>query len=153
MNNITPQGNSKTRIKLFDNLYEFQEFYLIKDNNAFKIFIGKRKDDIIIKCENYEIQFTFNELSILTKTVFNNIDESYNYIIKLFQKNKVSIKDIDINKTFKLILKVYIQNEEKNIEIILLYEKGNKDLIINEINNNYSELKNEIKSLKDELSN
>ena len=49
MNNITPQGNSKTRIKLFDNLYEFQEFYLIKDNNAFKIFIGKRKDDIIMK--------------------------------------------------------------------------------------------------------
>ena len=44
----TPQQNSKAIIKLFDNLYEFQEFYLIKDNNAFKLFIGKREDGIII---------------------------------------------------------------------------------------------------------
>ena len=151
MYKTTPQESSKVITKLFDNLHEFQEFYLIKDNYAYKIFIGKNQGDIIIKCQNYGIQFTFNDLSILTKTIFNNIDESFNYIVKLFQKNKVKIKNIDINKTIKLLFKLYILNEEKDIEIILIYDKGNKDLIINEINNNYRQIKSDINFLKEEI--
>ena len=151
MNNFTPQGNFQ-KIQLFNNLYEFQEYYLIKEKNILKFMIGKRKTDIIIKCEKYEIEFSIDDLSFLTKTIFSNIDEAYVYIINLFENKKVEIKDIFNYKAIKLLLEIYIQNIKKNIKIVLIYNQQNKDLIINEINNNYNELKNEVNHLKNEIS-
>ena len=87
----------------------------------------------------------YNDLSILTKCMFNTIDDAYEYIINIFEQNKVIIKEIKYRKTITLLLKVYIYNIEKDIEIILLY---NKEYRLNK----YSDFKNEIKNLKNKIN-
>ena len=56
------------------------------------------------------------------------------------------------NKTITLLLNIYNYNKPKEIEIILLYNKTNKDLIINELNNSYNNLKKDINYLKNEIN-
>ena len=152
---ITPKDQLSDENILMENIIEQEEYYLIKDNSAFKFIIGKLTNEIIIKCKNYEIRLNYNDLSILTKAILKSIDEAYEFIINIFEYNKAFIKDIKINKTIKLLLKVYILNIEKDIEILLLYNKKNKDIIINksnkEIENDLKNLKNEIKILKEEI--
>ena len=69
----------------------FQEYYLIKENSIFKMKIGKKKTEIFIKCKNYSISFNKEELSLLIKMSFNSINEVYEFIINIFEKNKVII--------------------------------------------------------------
>ena len=137
--------------EIFENILENEEFYIIKEHNAYKFIISKKQSEIIIKCKNYDIKFNNNDLSILTKSILNTIDDAYDYIINIFQENKVVIKEIINKKTIKLLMKIYILNKQKEIEIILLYNSWNKDLIINELNNKYSNLKEEIDNLKFEI--
>ncbi len=77
-------------------------------------------------------QFYLNQL-------INIIDEAYQFIVNIFEYNKIIIKEIKINKSIKLLLKIYIYNIEKDIEILLTY------------NNNYNGENNEIKILRDEI--
>ena len=137
--------------EIFENILENEECYIIKEHNAYKFIISKKQSEIIIKCKNYDIKFNNNDLSILTKSILNTIDDAYDYIINIFQENKVVIKEIINKKTIKLLMKIYILNKQKEIEIILLYNSWNKDLIINELNNKYSNLKEEIDNLKFEI--
>ena len=148
---ITPSENNLNQNNLFETLYEYEDYYLVKDKNAYKVIIGKLRNEIVIRCKNYEIKLNNKDLTILTKSVLNTIEEAYQFIINIFEQNKVIIKDININKTINLLLKIYIFNIEKDIEIILVYNKQNKDLIINELNNNYNLLKNDINNLKNEI--
>ena len=136
--------------KIYDNLIEFEEYYLIKDNNAYKIIVEKRRDEIIFKCKNYETKLYNNDLSVIIKSKFNSIDEAYDYIINIFDENKAKIKYILIKKEIKLILQLCIYNKEKNIEIILLYKKNTND-IINEINKSFSKIFNNIINLRKEI--
>ena len=129
-------------------IIEYKDFYLIKENIIFKIIVGIIGNKILIKSNNYFITFGLNDFKLLTKLLFNTINEAYEFIINLFEENKVIINNININKTIKLLL--YINNIEKNIEIILIYNKKNKNNIINELNNN--KLKNDINILKDEIN-
>ena len=99
----TPKGNN-----LNEDILKYDEFYLIKENNAYKIIIEKLKNEILIKCKNYEIKLNNNDLSILSKSIINTIDEAYQFIINIFEYNKVIIKEIIINKSIKLLLKIYI---------------------------------------------
>ena len=124
---IDSNSNINNEEMQFDELYEYQEYYLIKGNNAFKIKIEKTDNNILIKCKNYEIQFNNYDLSFLTKMEFHSIDQSYNYIVKIFEECKVIIKDILYNQTMKLILKIIINNKEKDIELVLIYNNENKN--------------------------
>ena len=158
--NITPSGNYIKENILMDNIKEYEEYYLIKENNAYRIFIGKLDNNLIIKCKNYEIIFNNNDLSILTKTLLNTIDDAFEFIINIFEYNKVIIKDIKVNKSIILLLKVYINNIEKEVEISLNYNKDKKKLnnkALNDeyitLNENLNNLKNEIKLLKKEIEN
>ena len=96
-----------------------QEYFMVKDNTIYKISIGKI-DTIVIKCKNYFINLTLNYLLLITEKNFNSIDEAYEFIIDLFEENKVSIGDITKNKEMALIFKI---NDELEIEIILVYSK------------------------------
>ena len=139
------------------NLLGFHKYYLIKDNNAYKIKIGKTKDKIIIKSINYEIILDNNILSKLFFSKFNNINESYEYIINLFDLTKVFIKEIIINNAMKLLFYLDNTNKEKKIEIILNYNKENKEIVqnllkdFNELNKYINNLKEEVKILKQEV--
>ena len=63
------------------------------------------------------------------------------------------IKEIIINKSIKLLLKIYINNIEKDIEISLAYNKNNNNIINNymNVNNEIKILRGEIKLLKEEI--
>ena len=106
-------------------IIEHEEYYLMKENNIYKFIIGKEENELIIKCKNYEIKLNNNDLSILSKSILNSVDDSYEFIINIFEENKVKIKNITINKTIQLLLKIYIYNKEKDIEMILVYNKEN----------------------------
>ena len=130
--------------KTCKNLLEYVEYNLIKNNNEYKIIIGKLKNEIIIKYRNYEIKLNYKDLSNLIKSKLNSNNEAYEFIINIFKQNKV---DIIHNKTIKLLLKININNIEKEIEIILIYNK-NKDIKINKLNNITFEYKNIITNPK-----
>ena len=150
--NVTPKGDNIKENELYEKINEYEEYYLIKENNAFKFIVGKTDKYIIIRCKNYEIKLNNNDLTILTKSLLNTINDAYEYIINIFDDKKVVIKDIINNKTISILLRIYILNKEKDIEFILTYNKSNKDLIINELNNNYNNLKNNINNLKEEIN-
>jgi len=135
----------------FRDLIEYEEYYLIKGNSAYKFIIGKKETEIIIKCKNYELILNNNDLSTLTKTILNTIDDCYLFIINTFEENNAIIKNIISGKKISLILKIYILNKQKDIEMILTHNKRNKDLFINEINNNCNEMKKDIDNLNNEI--
>ena len=138
--------NSQTLSLLIDS----QEYFLVNDDIIYKIVIGKNNFEIFIKNKNYMFTFNENDLSILTKKKFISIDEAYDFIIDLFEENKVSISNITIKKEIKLIMKMEL---EKEIKLTLKYNKENNK--ISENNNEYimnelSKLKNEVEDLKKE---
>jgi len=49
MGNTTLSNNSKKEIKSLYNLIEYEEYFLIKENNVFKFIIEKEYNNIIIK--------------------------------------------------------------------------------------------------------
>ena len=149
---ITPNISNLNEDNIFENIFDYEEYYLINEKVAYKFIIGKRPNDIIIKCKNYEYILNNNDLSILTKSNLKTIDDAYLFIIKIFEENKVIIEDIIIHKKIILLLNIYIYNKPRDIEMILLYNKKNKDLIINEINNNYNKLKKDINYLNNEIN-
>ena len=115
------------------NFYEFnyEEFYIIKENIIYKIIIHIDNNEIKIKSKNYEIVFDFNKISLITKEKFLKIIDAYDFIVNIFNENKVNIKNVHKNKEIILNLKT---SNNKNIEISLLYnEKNNKDFLVNEI--------------------
>ena len=128
---ITPNRRNNEN-NIFDNLFDYEEYYLIKEKVGYKFIIAKQSNDIIIKCKNYELTLNNYDLTLLTKSILNTIDDAYLFIINLFEEKKVIIKDIVINKTITLLLNIYIYNKPRDIEMILLYNKTNKDLIVNE---------------------
>ena len=133
----SPDLNNITELPVL----EYQEYYLIKDNSIHKVTIMKNENEITIKVNNYIYKFNSVNISILSIKEIITIYKAYIFINSLFEENKITIKDIIINK--KLVLNFKI-NDEKNIEIILSYNRNNNNFILNEIN----KLRNEIKELK-----
>jgi WD40 repeat protein len=124
-----------------DELIEYENFFLINKNNAYKFKVGKRISDTIIQCKNYIIQISKLNLSKLTKSNLD-INEIYDYIINKFENNKVIIKDVITND--KIILN--FKNQKKS-EIILDYNKDIKEMKLN----HYDDLKKDIDYLKKEV--
>ena len=134
-----------SNINNFKDILDYQNYYIIKENIVYKIKIGKTEKDIFIKYKNYISIINLEKLMTLTGNSFNSIDIAYNFIVNIFDENKIIIKDIQINKVLKLIMNI----KDKEIEINLFYinnMKFNSKSIINEIN----KLKNDIKDLKEE---
>lgn len=95
---------------------EYEEYYVLKDNKAYKIIVGKINNEIIIKYKKYEMKIDNIRIPLFRESGVNSIDEGYEYLINIFEQNNVIIKDIVINKTFKLILKMsidYIEEEKE----------------------------------------
>ena len=97
------------------NLDEYDEYYLIKDNKIYKFTIETNEDELIIKHKDYNINMNINDLSILTKSKFITIYDAYEYIINLFEQDKVTIKRIKFKQNFTLLLEIYIYNIKKEI--------------------------------------
>ena len=131
--------------------FDYQEYYLIKNNIAFKISVEKNENKIVIKINNYLRSFNLKELSELTKNDFNSMNKAYKFIVNIFECNNVTIKNIISNKEIILLLKVSNDNEK---ELSLLINKNNKTNYIYEmykIKNDINYLKNENNKLKKEI--
>ena len=138
--------------KFLEDLIEYEEYYLIKDNKAYKIMIEKRKEEIIFKCKNYEAIINKYNLSILTKSMIHIFDNAYEIFVNLFEQNKVYIKSIIANKSIRLSLKISVRNRQKEFDILLIYNKQNNFKILNELINNYTDLKYNINYLKSQIN-
>ena len=105
--------------------YENQEYYLIKDNIIYKMTVERNINEIIIRYRNYSINCNTNELSVLFKNNFENINQCYEFINNIFSENNVIIEKIISKKEMKIIL-----NIGKIFEMILLYENENNNFIL-----------------------
>ena len=149
-------------LKAEEEQIDYKEYVLTKDKVKYTIKIGKTKSKIIIDCIHYEYKSNLEELIQISKlfNICKTIEEVYEFIINLFNKKKVSIKEIIPNKSLKLFFIIYnnIKSSEEKVEIILFYNKYNKHIIINEIYNKYNimlkefnEVKEENKKIKDQI--
>ena len=141
---ICPDNQDSSILKdseIIENILDYQEYFLLKDNIINKIIIGKNKNEIFIKCKNYIISFNQIELSILFKIKINSLDEAFKFIINVFDDNNVVISKIIKNIQIQLIFEI---NNNKNIELVLIFNKFNND--------NYDPIINEINKLKYEIN-
>ena len=73
----------------------YQEYFLIKDFLVYKITIRNIDNEIIIRSKNFQIILNLEDLLSLLKIKFEKINKAYEYIINLFEENKVTIKDME----------------------------------------------------------
>ena len=112
MENFSNSNNKNSLITMKD----YQEYFLLKDNHIYKVIIGKNIQEVFIKCRNYLISFNQIELSTLFKMQINSVNEAFEFIMDIFEDNKVTISKIIKNKEIELIIEM---NNKKNIEIML----------------------------------
>ena len=129
--------------------YEIEEYSINYGLDTIKLLIGKTNENIIIRSTYYEIKIDPNNLSLLTKCMFKSLDESFLFIRKLFEQNKVRIKKITPKK-IKLGLNLYdiINGKEKEFELILIENYDNKGYLFKDIYNKLINFENEIKEIK-----
>ena len=119
----TPNENDINNDNVLENYIDYEEYYLIEQKVGYKFIIIKYSNKIIIKCKNYRIILNNKDLSLLTKSNLNTIDDAYLFIINIFERNEVIIKNIEINQSITLLLKIYVCNKSKDIEMKLSYKK------------------------------
>ena len=143
----TPKENPENEEELLIK----KEFKLKYLSDTYKIIIGKSKNNIIIQSSFYELKLNGEDLSILTKAVFNSIDDSFEFIENIFNQKKSYIKNISSDE-MKLIIKTFdiIKGKEKEIELYLMKNLENKNEVIKELINKFSIMEKEIKELKDD---
>ena len=134
-----------------EQLLEFNEYKLKKEDSYVDILIGKKSNKIVIKSLLYKIYLNIKDLTLLTKIAFDSINECYSFIKNSFDKNKVIIKNT-LNNNLILEIETYepIERKEKTIEIILLPELQNEE---NDISSKLLELEEEIKNIKRDNEN
>ena len=133
--------------KLYEKIFKYNEFYLIKEKTEYKITIEIIKNDIFIKCNNnFEINLNNNYLSILKEAQLIKKEDVYEFFINLLENKKVIIKNIFNNISIKLLFKANIFNKEKEFEVILLNKNINTKSDDNNKFNNYLKEENNKKS-------
>ena len=126
-----------------------------------KIFLNEEKKLINISamlneeytCFEYVKLLSLNELITKNKQfkTFDYINEAYNLIIKLFEKNKITIKEYIENVKIILEIKLLsLSGDEQPFDIELNKEEINKDIIINKMISKIIFLEKELKEIKKE---
>ena len=131
-------------------MYKIKECLLLQDGTVYKFILSSLESDINIKCNQYEKKINLNELSSLTHKRFNSIDESFKYMSKLFDDNKIKIKSIN-NRLIKLSFYLSGFNQEE-VEINLDYDENNTNSILEDLNNINNKLRKDNIKIKKELN-
>ena len=116
-------------------------------NNNIYIFAKQNKDFVL---QEYSISISLDSLILKNKQFksYDFIDEAYKLILKLFQKEKIIVKNYSEKE---LILEIKLSNlsgEEEAFEILLNKKKISKDILIQELIDKVVFLEEEIKNLK-----
>ena len=152
MNDIIPDID--VCLKAEEEQLESKEYSLSKENINYNIKVGKTKSKIVLSCIHYEYKSNLENLINISKlfNICKSIEEVYEFIINLFNRKKVTIKEIIPNKTLTIYFIIYnnIKCSEEKVEIILDYNKYNKHIIINEMYNKYNILQKELNQVQQE---
>ena len=136
----TPKEND-----LEEEILSKKEYKGIYYSDYINILIGKTKKNIILRSDYYELKLNIENLSILTKTLFKTIDESFEFIINIFNQKKFSIKVKNSNLIIiNMIIYDMIKGKDKKIELCLKENFDNKNYLIKELYNKYNKLEKEI---------
>ena len=133
---------------------ESKEFTLKKDGIKYRIKIGKTRDKIFLTYLNYEMKSNLDDLIKTSKlfSICKSIDEVYEFILNLFSRNKVIIKEINTNKFLKLNFSIYsnIKCIEEKIEINMNYNRNSKYHIINELYHKCNNLQQNLNTMQED---
>ena len=120
MENINDNNNI-----INNDIKDSKEYILKKDNNLHNILIIKMKNKLKIKSREYELISNLEYFSKSTNINFESIDNAYDFIIDLFDKNRAFIKEIS-----KIMMKISLIIFEEEIIINLPFN----NLIPDDIN-------------------
>ena len=102
MSTPQPESNSQKYDQIPSDI-DYHEYFIMKDNIIYKIFVGKDKENITIQVRNYMIMFNYYS-KYLPKFKFERLDDAYEYIVGIFDENKAKIDTIIQNKYIKMTL-------------------------------------------------
>ncbi len=144
-----PFFETKKELDENEKFIHFNEYKIKKDDSSIDILLGITEQYIVIRSLYYEVRINPSELSLLTKIIYNSLDEVFEYLNNLFKEKEVIIKNIS-KERMTLIFKIndYIRKKEKQIEISLMAQIKNGGYAIYNIINKYLELEKEINLLK-----
>ena len=145
---MTPNANNMEEILMRK---EYKAIYL---SQIYNIIIEKTNYNINIRSAYYQLKLNKEQMSSLTNTIFNSIDETFDFIINIFNQNKYYIKGITSNS---LILRIQIYNiingNQKEIELYLNENFEDKNYLIKELFNKYIKIEKDIIDIKNENNN
>ena len=98
---MTPNANNMEEILMRK---EYKAIYL---SQIYNIIIEKTNYNINIRSTYYQLKLNKEQMSSLTNTIFNSIDETFDFIINIFNQNKYYIKGTTSNSLI-LIIQIYI---------------------------------------------
>ena len=105
---------------------EYKAIYL---SEIYNIIIEKTNKNINIRSIYYQLKLDKEQMSSLTNTIFNSIDETFEFIINIFNQNKYYINGITSNS---LILRIQTydikKRKQKEIELYLNQNFEDKNL-------------------------
>ena len=135
-----------------DIILDTKEYKIKKDDKIYNISVNRTDEELLIKYLNYECRLSITDLTKLTKIFIDNLNEGFKFITNIFENDKVNIKEIVKNKNMKLKITIFdYSGKEMIIEIDLIFNKKNKDFIIDELTNKCESLENEVFKLKEEI--
>ena len=127
---------------------EYKAIYL---SEIYNIIIEKTNKNINIRSIYYQLKLDKEQMSALTNTIFNSIDETFEFIINIFNQNKYYINGITSNS---LILRIQTydikKRKQKEIELYLNQNFEDKNYLIKELFNKYIKLEKDIIKIKNE---
>ena len=145
---MTPNANNMEEILMRK---EYKAIYL---SQIYNIIIEKTNYNINIRSTYYQLKLNKEQMSSLTNTIFNSIDETFDFIINIFNQNKYYIKGIASNSLI-LIIQIYdiINGNQKEIELYLNENFEDKNYLIKELFNKYIRIEKDIIDIKNENNN
>ena len=145
---MTPNANNMEEILMRK---EYKAIYL---SQIYNIIIEKTNYNINIRSTYYQLKLNMEQISSLTNIIFNSIDETFDFIINIFNQNKYYIKGITSNSLI-LIIQIYdmINGNQKEIELYLNENFEDKNYLIKELFNKYIRIEKDIIDIKNENNN
>ena len=153
---LNEQNKNENNIieKKIKEVIEYKKFYLYKDRKAYLTTIVKKKFCVMIKIINYEENFEEEDFSAFEGLTLKTIDEGYNFFIDRFEKEKVKIEEIVEKQSIELAIKTTLNNSkdiEKELGILLYYNKEDKIISKPELFKKYHNLKIIILDFRDDI--
>jgi len=141
------ENNQKYNINVNnENLYEIS-FFLTNTNIYFEV-----KNNKEIFPEIYYNSFNLSKLNEMCKifSLCNSLKEAFDFINEFFKQEKVSIRNI--NDNLNIIMVIPIMMKEQEVIFSLKKKENKKDDLIPQICDVMKEMKKEISSLKERIS-